>query len=1322
MVKQLFAQFSSLFFFGLACLLLNTVFPSLVNAEMPERVAILEIDINSYQLHKALSQLDLPDNISVRYFTLADLEQDSQAEEFIAAASVVLVNVMMPQLPDYLEQHNLIKGRRVYALNNAGDPEKLAAKGIVLDDQLIAYYNNRSVGNMVNLVRLAVQRHIDKNISFQPVQLIPATSLHHPESDKYFIDLEEYQHWYQSRKGYHPGAAWVGIMDFANSLKEGQVEAMDDLIVRLERAGFNVLPCFGPVDLVMKHFLRPRNNQRPVDLLLAFSLKFASSLNHDIRQTLIDLNVPVFNVIRPYAESIAEWRASKVGLGPLETAWAVATPELSGTIEPTVVIGRKDLVDEQSGRKYSIYETIPETCDLLIGRLQKWAALQRQDNARKKVAILYYNHSQGKQNIAAAYMNVFRSLEVILARMTQDGYQVAGAEQLSEAKLQEMILAGGRNVGSWAPGELDALIASGQVEQVPLSEYKQWFAKLPEAFKAPVLKQWGQPEESAIMTRGGELIFPMVKLGNVVLMPEPARGWSDDPMKMYHDTTLYPHHQYIAAYLWLKERFQADAMVHLGTHSTYEWLPGKQAGLSPADAPEIMVGDIPNIYPYIVDDIAEGIEAKRRGRGVVIDYLTPPMRKADLYSEYAQLHDLHHKYEYAHANGSETAEEYRKQLGALVRKLGVDQDLGINELNAEAIEQIHLYLHEIDTNSLPYGLHTFGNADEPQAEEETVTLIMDQNPDADQDQVAHDLHRSGANEMNTFMRALAGEYVEPGEGNDPLRNLAALPSGRNFYGFSPQKVPSKAAWEIGKTAAEKIIANKLQESGHYPEKVGVVLWAFETCRNEGVNEATILYLMGVEPVWDKTDKVRDMRIIPGKELGRPRIDVLINPSGLYRDMFPDKLLYLDEAVQKVLLQTDVENLIAKNSQTIKARLMEQGMSAAEAEQQSRFRIFTEEVGSYGNGVEEMVGASGFWESDAEISNVYLNRAQFAVGQGQWAVPVKETLKENLRHVDVAVHSRSSNVIGIIDTDDFFSYLGGMALAVKNVRGTAPTTMVTLNRRRDEAQVEDVAKTIGRELRTRYLNPKWIEGMKKENYAGARQMADFTENLWGWQVTVPNAVSADKWQQVYEVYVEDKYDQELAKFFAESSPWAYQSITARILETVRKGYWQPGDEVTQKLAKEYIANVLKHGVACCDHTCNNPALNQMVVNIASLPGVMSPELVEQFKVAIEKMAKKSLAEQVEERQQLQQQLVAGFEKNQAEAEKQQLSNQSDPQQSVQSGAENEDVTGYKMERVTNEDKATELTSSGVQWLASVCVLALLALVVGGIWWRRRRQAM
>lgn len=1278
------------------------------------KIAILEIDINSYQIQQALKRLDLPAGVETRFFTLADLNQDEAARGYIADASVVLVNVMMTELADYMVARQLMAGRTVYAMNPAGDTEALARKGFVFDPELMDYYHHMSVANMVNLVRLAARRHIDASVTVAPLEKLPEAGIYHPDAPRKYPGVAAYKQWYAGRGQFAAEAPWVGITLYANSLKEGQVAAVDTLIRKLESAGFNVLACFGPVQVVLPRYLKPEKGRPPVDMLLAFTLKFASGLNDEVREALAALNVPVFNVISPYGDTVAQWRKSEVGLGPMETVWAVATPELSGAVEPTVLMGKRELWED--GRQLFVYETVPECVDWLIPRLRRWAALQRKPNGEKRVAVIYYNHSQGKQNVAAAYLNVFRSLQGILKRLAAEGYKVEGIDRLSEEKIQDMVLASGRNVGSWAPGELDALIASGGVEQVSLAEYKQWFDRLPEEFRKPVLDQWGPPESCAIMTSGGRLVFPMVKLGNIVLLPEPARGWSDEPMKLYHDTTLYPHHQYIAAYLWLAEKFKADAMVHLGTHATYEWLPGKQAGLHPADPPEIMTGDIPNIYPYIVDDVGEGVQAKRRGRAVIIDHLTPPMKEADLFHEYKQMHDLFHQYETARANGSETAPEYLRQMGTLVEATGIARDLSITTMDAAAMEKIHLYLHEIDTNSLPYGLHTYGKPYDPPAAEETVQLILNQNPTADAGRVRRDLDLSPRLEMDHLVRALDGGRVPAGEGNDPLRNLAAIPTGRNFYGFSPAKVPSRAAWEVGKRAAGQMIREKLEKEGKYPEKVGVVLWATETTRNEGVHESTILHLIGVEPVWDATDRVTGTRVVAGARLGRPRIDVLINPSGLYRDMFPNKLVFLDEAVQQAMAQTDIENLLARNNATIKAALKASGLSEAEAETQSRFRIFTEEPGSYGNGVEEMVGASGLWESDEAISSVFLNRVQFAIGQGRWGVPVKAALTENLRGVDIAVHSRSSNVIGIIDTDDFFMALGGLSLAVKNVRGRAPDTMVTMHRRKDELMVEDVAKTIGRELRTRYLNPQWIEGMKKDNYAGARMMGDFVENLWGWQVTVRDAVDAAKWRQIFDVYVEDKYGMDLAEFFNAHNPWAYQSLTARMLEAVRKEYWQADERTVQKLAAEYAVNVVEKGVACCDHTCNNPMLNQMVVNIISLPGVLTPEMVEKFKLAIEKAMAKPLAQQTAERRQLLDQLTASIQPaDQSAAEK---SKAAEPSAATADAQADQAVEGFKMEEVNTRDDTTQMTSSGVQWAAALFVLALLGLFFWGIKRQRR----
>jgi cobaltochelatase CobN len=277
-------------------------------------------------------------------------------------------------------------------------------------------------------------------------------------------------------------------------------------------------------------------------------------------------------------------------------------------------------------------------------------------------------------------------------------------------------------------------------------------------------------------------------------------------------------------------------------------------------------------------------------------------------------------------------------------------------------------------------------------------------------------------------------------------------------------------------------------------------------------------------------------------------------------------------------------------------------------------------------------------------------------------------------------------------------------------------MVTMHRRKDELMVEDVAKTIGREMRTRYLNPQWIEGMKRDNYAGARQMADFAENLWGWQVTVRKAVDAAKWRQVFDVYVEDKYGMELKAFFNKQNPWAYQSMTARMLEAVRKDYWQADEKVTRKLAAEYALNVVAKGVACCDHTCNNPLLNKMVVNIISLPGVLSPEVVEKFKLAVEKAAAKSLDDQVVERRDLLAELNEGLGKQRKAAQQEARKNSARQDQAIGQD-ESKTVEGYKMEEINTQDETTDLSSSGIQWAASFFVLLLMGLFVWGL--RQRR---
>ncbi|NPA24212.1 MAG: cobaltochelatase subunit CobN [Deltaproteobacteria bacterium] len=1278
------------------------------------RLMLLVLDNNSYLVDQALKELDPA--IDVKAVNAARLDPDNEKlKAEIDRAEVLIVDVMGRKLENYLIGNINLRNKKIYALRGSVDDERLRRLGFIFDDRVAGYYRNLSRENIANMVRLVAARHLDPTISYGEVKKTPKLGIFHPAADRIFESFAEFDHWRRQRPGFDPGRPTIGVLFFSSYLPPGQKKPIRRIIERLEEENFNVIAAFGRDEESIARYLLDDRGVSRVDLVLAFSLKFYSALTPELGERLGKLQVPVINAIPLFTSSREAWRRSPVGIAGSEVAWAIATPEISGLVEPTPLAAKQRVVNPENGKSYYVNVPIPENIDRLLPRLHNWIKLQRKPDRDKKIALMFYNHSQGKQNVGASYLNVFASIEKIIEALAARGYRVG--EPPSEAEIKRLILTSARNIGSWAPGELEKLLRASGTIRLPVARYREWFARLPATFREQVRKQWGEPEDAEIMRDGDDFIIPAVTLGNLVLLPEPSRGWSDDPMKLYHDPSIYPHHQYLAVYLWLQHGFRADAVIHLGTHATYEWNPGKQAGLSPACAPEVLIGDIPSLYPYIVDDVGEGIQAKRRGRGVMISHLTPMLKEVDLYAEYARMAELINEYERARADGGRTGAEKFKALMKLARRTGIVNDLkdelaAAGERRDAVVRLIGHYLEEINQNLMPYGLHCFGRSPADREIEAMSRAVVKWNRSPDQLTTMARIKQSGPGEIAALMAGLEGRRIEPGPGNDPVRNPESLPTGRNFYGFNPARIPTPAAWELGRQAAAKIIADYRKKHQRYPAKVAVVLWATETLRNEGINECTILNLMGIKPKWSKTGRVLGVEAIPGSRLGRPRVDVMVNASGLYRDLFPDKLEFIDDAVQLALRQADIENLIARGTRRLKRKLLAAGLDPAAAEKLSRLRIFAAPPGAYGTGVAEMAGSSGFWEDEKEIAGVYANRVGYAYGRGNWGIAAEKALKANLAGVEVAVHSRSSNVYGLLDNDDMFQYLGALALAVRAETGKSPEVLVTQQQKPGRLEVEAMAKTLGREMRSRYLNPEWISRMQKEDYAGAREMAHFVEYLWGWEVTTPKAVADSAWQQSYEVYVEDKYGLELDRFFRQSSPWAFQSLSARMLEAVRKGYWNAKEEVRRKLAASYAVSVVEKGVACCDHTCNNPLLNQMVVSLISLPGVMNPEMVEKFKLAVEQAAQKSLAEQVSDRRALQAELAAAGPQSERKTEKRTA------EKNAGRRAGEREVEGYRMKELKNSDESTELTSSGVEWLAGVVVLLFIALAAWGA--RRRRN--
>ncbi|AFM26014.1 cobaltochelatase subunit CobN [Desulfomonile tiedjei] len=1276
-------------------------------------IAFLVSDSDTLVVSQAVRGDALPKTLKVSIYSPENLEKSEKAKEGVRNADVIIVDVMIHELVDHLEKNIDVPKRRIYAVRASRDDESLKKRGIVFDDEVREFYHHLEPDNIRSLILKVANREFDRFILYEKPKPAPLLGMYHPDSPASFPDPDSYLAWYRGREGFRPEAPMIALLTYSPLIGSGQVDYIDQIIRKLEDSGFSVATAFGWDPEVLNKLMRDKSGKPYMDIVLAFSLKFQSALDESVFSNLKNLDVPIFNLLNVYYSTIKEWQTDPRGLTPIEVGWAVSNPELSGLIEPSAVSGKEKRIDEETGQTVFLHKAIADNLELIIPRIGNWLQLRRKPNAEKKVVILFYNNTPGKQNVGASYLNVFASLQEILDRLRKEGFAVGSRADLTSETIRDLILKTGRNIGNWAPGELDDMLRNENVVRVPVATYMKWFAALPEDFRKGVLDQWGEVDKSDLMIRSGEIIVPGIIVGNVMLMPEPSRGFTDDPMKLYHSPILYPHHQYVAAYLWMKHGFQADVQIHLGTHGTHEWLPGKQVALSTSCPPDVLITDIPSLYPYIVDDVGEGIQAKRRGRAVVVDHLIPAVKEGGLYQEYSKLYSMISQYYASRSTGAETAGVRLQSLVELIKKLGIDKDLGITEIGDEQLRSVENYLIEVQGNFMPYGLHTFGLSPDGEALSETVQFILKMHPKREGGDVSKRLSESGPMELDRLVAGLNGRYVPPGEGNDPFRNPNAIPTGKNFYGFDPAKIPSQAAYKLGVKAAEEIIDRSLKEKKKYPEKVAMVLWATETIRNEGINEATILHLMGMRPLWDSSDRIAGVEPIPGSLLKRPRIDVLINASGLYRDLFPNMFEYLDQAVQKAAVLTDIENLIRKNNDQIEDQLMQSGIPKEKASILSRMRIFSEMPGNYGNRVSELSSASGLWEKDDEIAKVFQQHTGYAYGQGKWGNQAQEALRENLKRSDVAVHSISSTVYGTMDNDDMFQYLGGLSLAISKERGEAPDTVVTLQQRPDDVKVESLGKTIGKELRTRYLNPKWIDGMKKEDYAGAREMSNFVDYMWGWQTTTPFAVDEAKWRETYEVYVEDKYKMDIKEFFNKTNPWAYQSIAARMLESIRKDYWRADDATKKKLAAEYAVNVVEQGIACCDHTCNNPMLNTMVMNIVSIPGVLSPEIVEKFRLAVEKAIKKTLDQQTTAMADIKQQVNEGFSKQApAEAKEKQKKEADDKSK--------EDVEGYKMEEVNSQDKTTELPSSGAQWYAIVFSAAVIVLVGIGMIVRNRRS--
>ena len=1112
--------------------------------------------------------------------------------------------------------------------------EEYIARGAVWDDRARAFWANWGLANQLGLLKQTLSAAGVAGLTVPDPQPSIEAGYYYPdgEAGRVFATWEAFDDWRRGAGKHRPGATRVAVGFYKSNYYAGDTALLDAVIAEIERQGAEAIPVFGyPAGLAFEGLLLDAGGRARADVALAFVFRFAGP---EAAASLQKVNIPVISLVSLYGRSEAEWRASAEGLSMFEGTFQVAVPELSGLVAPTVVGSMERVEDPDTGLTIVVRQPIPARVTMAVRRARRYAALRAMPNRDKRVAVLFYNYPPGKAGIGASYLNVAESLAHILERLQREGYDLGGGDiDLSANAVLREITTKARNVGGYAPGELDAMLAHGSVVRVSLPQYRRWLEGYAPELRAKVLADWGEPEATTLMASDGSLIIPAVQYGNVVLLPQPARGWGEDADTLYHAEDLAPHHQYVATYAWLRADsdggtgggFGADAVIHLGTHGTLEWLDGKAIGLSAADAPDALIADLPDLYVYNVDVVGEGLVARRRGMATLVDHMVPPFAKSELLPELAALSESINDYHNNLHKNERLAAAYADQIREQAADLGMVKDLGLDlgtagELDHDGLHAVEEYMLELRGQHIPYGLHAFGRTPDAAMRESTVEAIVSVDrsllPD-DAAVMAADMERriiqSAPRELDSLVRALGGGHVPVGGGGEPIRNPDAYPTGKNFYGIDPAKVPKPAAWELGVELADQMLAAHVAEHGRYPEKVSFVIWGDETMRHEGILESQIFHLLGTRPIWDVRGNVVGVDVTPASQLDRPRVDIVIASAA--EGMFNNVTRLMDEAVQRVKVLDEAENFVRRHYLETRAALVDLGYSEEDADRRAGVRIFDEPPGIFNLNTSGIVAASGTWDTDQGMADEYLSKMGHGYGNGFWGEPMEDVFRLALSGTEKVVHSSSTMLYGALDNDDFYMYMGGLASAIRSIDGKSPDLVVTNTRDPGHPEMTSIDKFLGTEFRSRYVNPTWIEGMQREGYAGAGEMASFVEYLWGWDATVPETVDDAMWQESFEVYVEDKHDLGMDAFFDEYSPFAYQDLTARMVETIRKDYWNADDATTKRLLTEYLESVATYGVGCAGHTCGNPRLLEYVLDQGAVMNIPGP-LLETFRTGME----------------------------------------------------------------------------------------------------------
>ena len=1062
----------------------------------------------------------------------------------------------------------------------------------------LQYWLGGSDDNVLNMVRHLIDRGADGprkslrgSVKVQPPIDYPEVGVYHPRMAGKFSE--------EASALPTPGGmavkGTVGILLLRSYLLSGNAGHYDGVIAALESKGLRVIPAFAAgLDsrpAIDTFFMK--NGQVCVDAVVSlsgFSLVGGPAYNDAkaAEEVLAKLDVPYVAAHPVEFQTLDQWGGSDRGLLPVESTIMVAIPELDGSTSPMVFGGRPGAAGVTCtgchhactfGESTSAQDmhSCPERAIMLAARVSKMVALKRSERKDRNVAIVLFNFPPNAGNIGtAAFLAVFESLWHTLIAMKAQGYQVDMPDSLDD--LRDGLLHG--NAAQYgADANVHALIsADDHVKR------ERWLKEI-EA-------QWG-PAPGTQLSNGSSIFVLGKKFGNVLVSVQPSFGYEGDPMRLLFEKGLAPTHAFSAFYRYLREDFKAHAVLHFGTHGALEFMPGKQSGMSGTCWPDRLIDDLPNLYLYASNNPSEGAIAKRRSGATLISYLTPPITQAGLYKGLNELKSSIERWRTLEQSNSE-----RVALAAVIQGQAVVLDLVPAEpawdlatmgaqLDTEVM-RLSEQLLELEYALVPYGLHVAGRVPSAAQQVDMLLAMAEANHGMQVERAAVEAlveghspelalsaaglprnhsslevlralvepraHLAVDTEVSAILRALDAKYIRPAPGGDILRTPAVLPTGRNIHGFDPFRIPSAMAVRDGKVQAQLLIDRHCADGNPLPESIAMVLWGSDNLKNEGAPIAQALALMGAMPRFDTYGRIAGASLIPLEELGRPRIDVIMTLSGIFRDLMPLQIKLLAEAAFLAASADEPPemNWIRKHALSYQ---QEHGCTLETAS----LRVYGNAEGAYGSNVNNLIESSR-WQDESELAETYKRRKGFAYGRTGRAVQQTALMQTALADVELTYQNLDSLELGVTTVDNYFDTLGGITQAVKVAKGGKTPPVYIGDQTKGNAAVRSLKEQVSIETRTRMLNPKWYEGILEHGYEGVRQIEAHVTNTMGWSATT-GQVQPWVYKQLSETFM---LDPAMRDRLAKLNPTASARVANRLIEASERNYWQPDAETLQAL--------------------------------------------------------------------------------------------------------------------------------------------------------------